>query len=136
VAVVPEPFECAVCPDREVVVVALSGELDIVTAPEAARTIGELLEAGFSKVTVDLTALTFIESTGLRMLLKASQAAAERGCRFTLVQGPDAVDRVFVLTNLHSHFTFEPRPSAISTGPRLVAVPWDEPPRPTPQEAA
>jgi anti-sigma B factor antagonist len=101
------PFQCAVKPDREVVVVALSGELDLVTAPAAARAVSELLDAGFAKVTVDLSGLTFIDVTGLHMLVAASCAAAARSCALSLIPGPDPVQRAFVLTGLDSHFTFE-----------------------------
>lgn len=106
-AVVPLPFECEVRPDRELVVVTLSGELDLATTPEAAKTIGELVEAGFERLRVDLSRLSFIDSSGLRMLIRASRAAAERGCEFTVVPGSEAVQRAFEVTRLHSHFTFE-----------------------------
>ena len=125
--IAPAPkFGCEVHPDRRCVSVVVSGELDLVTAPEVASTLDDLVRAGFFKVTVDLRGLTFIGSTGLRVLLAASCTAAEHGCVFTLIRGSDVVHRPFVLTGLDAEFEFESdrgRPSG--TGEKLRwANPW------------
>lgn len=103
----PPLFASDVQPDRERVIVSFSGELDIASVPQAWTTLEELLEAGFSKVTVDLRDLTFLDSTGLRLLVSASRMADELGCELTLVAGPEAVQRAFTLSALDTVFTFE-----------------------------
>jgi anti-sigma B factor antagonist len=102
------PVTCEVVPDRERVVVLVSGELDLLTAPEVRTTLGELLSAGFDKVTVDLSGLTFIDSTGLRLLVTASTQAREHDCEFSLVPGSPGVRRAFEVSGLDTAFTFEP----------------------------
>jgi anti-sigma B factor antagonist len=101
------PFQSVVEPDRAVAVLALWGELELATAPQVAASIRDLVEAGFPKVEVDLSGLTFIDSTGLQTLVEGSRLASQYGCALSLVPGSDAVQRTFVLTGLDSCFTFE-----------------------------
>ena len=106
------PFQCVVEPDRDVAVVSLSGELDLATAPKVATCVRELVEADFRSVKVDLTGVTFIDSTGLRTLVEASRFADQYDAALTLIAGPDAVQRAFTLTGLDRCLTFEPPPPA------------------------
>src|SRR5947207_1691004 len=46
-------------------VVAVAGEIDLFTAPELKAAIGEALESGRTRIVVDLTATTFLDSTAL-----------------------------------------------------------------------
>ncbi|MGZ4173262.1 MAG: STAS domain-containing protein [Solirubrobacteraceae bacterium] len=86
-------------------VLSLQGELDLSTAP--------LLEQGLqdvdsvSGITVDLSGLEFMDSTGLRALLLAQEGARDRGQDFSLRRGPPAVQRVFELTRTDTQFSFE-----------------------------
>ena len=49
---------------------------------------------------VDLSKLTFLDSTGLRCIVTADERAREEGRRIVIVRGPDAVQRVFSITRL------------------------------------
>ena len=49
---------------------------------------------------VDLSKLTFLDSTGLRCIVTADERAREQGRRIVIVRGPDAVQRVFTITRL------------------------------------
>jgi anti-anti-sigma factor len=51
-------------------------------------------------VIVDLRGLTFIDSTGLGVLVRAHQVAKEHQRRFGLVRGNGQVDRLLSLTGL------------------------------------
>ena len=59
-------------------VVTLSGELDISTSPDLQDALAELTDAK-RKVTVDLSELEFIDSTGLAALLGAHKDLTEHG---------------------------------------------------------
>jgi anti-anti-sigma factor len=86
--------------DDEVKVVALRGELDFDEAPAFGRVLEELRTDGAQKVVVDLSELTFIDSSGISVLVTSARAAsAERG---TLVlASPNAhVRRVFDIVKL------------------------------------
>ncbi len=106
-------FTCDVIPDRERVIVQLSGELDLTCAPEVRQTLDELLSAGFEQIVIDLRGLRFLDSTGLSALLASHRSARERGCELTLTRAPDAVQRIFEVTGLESEFAFQTtRPGA------------------------
>lgn len=94
----PPPFRLEVEPHRRTVVVAAHGEIDIATAGDVARSLRELIDAGFRRIALDLREVSFIDSTGLRAVLEARAASAEAGVEFALVPGPQAVQRLFELT--------------------------------------
>src|SRR4051812_21130667 len=96
-AISPE-FFCDVQPDRERVIVAVSGELDLAAAPQLAATIDKLVDVGFGRIVVDLRPLTFLDSAGVHALISASDTAERRGCALSLVRGSRGVQRIFELT--------------------------------------
>ena len=106
-AAIPPPFHCDVQPDRDRVIVRLSGDFDLFAAPAVVDTITELLDVGFTRIVVDLRRLSFIDSTGLQSLLTMRARAHERGATFALVHGPHAVERIFEITETTSLFAFE-----------------------------
>jgi anti-sigma B factor antagonist len=94
------PFRCEVVPDGDVVQVRPFGELDIATAPQVAAPLGELSADGHRKVVLDLAGLTFVDSTGMRVIVEAHQAAARHGIEFEVLPGPPAVQRAFEVAGL------------------------------------
>jgi anti-anti-sigma factor len=91
-------FEVHVRPDRDVVHVEPTGELDMATAPLVRQCVDDLVGAGFTHLVIDLRALEFIDCSGLQLLLELDAGARGDGWRMTLVQGDDAVRRLFALT--------------------------------------
>jgi anti-anti-sigma factor len=87
-------------------VIALSGELDIASAPVLQSKVVELCTDGARSVVVDLSELTFIDSTGLRTIMGARSLCDERSCDFSLVPGGRSIQRLFVLTGLSEHLPF------------------------------
>src|SRR4051794_8096219 len=65
----PEPFAIEVRPARERVVVAPRGELDLATTEGLEAEIDGLVNAGFAEIVLDLRGLSFIDSTGLCLVL-------------------------------------------------------------------
>ena len=100
----PEPFRIEVRSDRDRVVVAPRGELDLATAPEMAAEIDGLVERGFDAIVVDLRATSFIDSTAVHMLLRQVD---RHDARITVIDGPRAVSRVFDLAGVRSALPFE-----------------------------
>ena len=83
---VVEPFAIDTDEREDRVVVAPRGELDMASAPELEQAVMPRLEAG-DWVVLDLRALEFIDSSGLRVVVGAHRTAEERGSRFTCVRG-------------------------------------------------
>jgi anti-sigma B factor antagonist len=78
----------------------LRGELDISSAPSLEEALGRIESTGPPVLVIDLRALEFMDSTGLRTIVAADQRARAQGRRVTIVRGPEAVDRVFSVTRL------------------------------------
>jgi anti-sigma B factor antagonist len=80
--------------------VALVGELDLSTVAKVQEELRRV-EAGSPRtVVVDLSKLTFLDSTGLRCIVTADERARDQGRRVVIVRGPDPVQRVFTITRL------------------------------------
>lgn len=78
--------------------VAVRGELDLFTTPRLAEALDAVAGAG-RRVVLDLRGLEFMDSTGLAVILRYHQRAREAGAfDFVVVRGPEAVDRVFRIT--------------------------------------
>jgi anti-sigma B factor antagonist len=103
-----EPFgiSAAVSGARHVLV--LSGELDIGSAPELAAVLDRLAPDAVTALTIDLSRLSFMDSTGLHALLTARELCAARKCEFALIPGPRPIQRVFELCGLLDELPFEP----------------------------
>jgi anti-sigma B factor antagonist len=91
-------FEVAVKEETRGAVVTVSGELDVASSQTLEHELTKLQSV--ATVVVDLRGLTFIDSTGLGVLVRAHQLAKEQGRRFGLVRGNGQVDRLLNLTGL------------------------------------
>jgi anti-sigma B factor antagonist len=108
----PPDFHCDVIPERDRVRVAPAGELDRVTTPQLERTIGELRQAGFDHIILDLRHLHFLDSAGLRLVLDLDASARADSHTLALVAGPPKIQRVFEISGTLDQlpFTNDPRP--------------------------
>lgn len=86
--------------DNRTHVVKPHGEIDAVTAPKLGRRLLLLADEGKTWVVVDLSSVTFIDSTGLGVLLNALRSLGRRDGRLVLVCPNDRVLRPFQITGL------------------------------------
>jgi anti-sigma B factor antagonist len=92
--------------DGDVHTVAVDGEIDIATAGHVEQ---ELLRAEATDATaivLDLSKLSFIDSTGIRMLVMADARTRADGCRLTLRRPPDSVLRVLLIAGVAERLPF------------------------------
>ncbi len=91
----------------DVAVIALQGELDV---SGAERLEGELDRIASAQdpgaIVLDLSALDFMDSTGLRLVVLADQRTREQGRAFALVRGGADVQRVFEITRMTDRLRF------------------------------
>ncbi len=80
--------------------IALSGELDIATGPDLEQALDTQLTQGDGDVVLDLRDVTFIDSSGLRVVLVASRSATAAGRRLVVVPGDGQVIRVIRLAQV------------------------------------
>jgi anti-sigma B factor antagonist len=83
--------------DEQSLAVSAFGDLDIDSAPAFEDSVLHALESGVSSIVLDLAGVTFIDPTGLRVLLWA--AAPARGERIRIDRGSPAVRRLLELTH-------------------------------------
>jgi anti-sigma B factor antagonist len=80
-------------------VVSLAGELDLSTIPRIEGRLFEQLRS-HPGVVVDLTRLSFIDSSGIGLLIKAFRALDEGGRLHTVIAPGSQVERVFRLAGI------------------------------------
>lgn len=85
----------------------LRGELDIASVPTLEAAVTRLCAEGRTAITLDLSRLVFIDSTGLAAIVLAGKLCEKNGFEFSLVQGPSAVRRLFELTGLIDVLPFQ-----------------------------
>ncbi len=90
-----------------VALVAVAGELDLATAPRLEAELGDAQGAGLD-VTLDLAGLEFFDSTGLTLLLRASDRARDGGGALALTAPPPCVRAVVEVTRTGDVLPFAP----------------------------
>ena len=90
-------------------VVSVTGEIDAFTSPALEQEIEWVLGDGASSAVVDLAEVGFMDSTALRVLLKALPRFTKRGGKLVLVSDDRRVLRTLEITGLDMKFTVEPK---------------------------
>ena len=90
-----------------VAVVSPAGRIDSNTSADLERSIFQRLDAGEARLVVDLAAVEYISSAGLRILLKAANAARNKGGSLVLCAMGPSVREVFGLAGLVPIFAIE-----------------------------
>jgi anti-anti-sigma factor len=78
----------------------LGGELDMAARFQAEQAIDALLAEPVEQLVVDLGEVTFVDSTGMGMVLELHDRARTEGFRLRLLRGPKDVQRVFELAGV------------------------------------
>ena len=101
--------------DDDTHVVAVAGEIDLFTAPEFKQRMSELIDAGRSRLVVDLSETTFIDSSSLGVLIGAHRRLKLRGGALLVVCENEAIAKTFKITGLDGVFTIAPTVEAALT---------------------
>jgi anti-anti-sigma factor len=94
------------------VTLALAGELDIDSAPRLHDALTKIVADDVRALTLDLSRLAFIDSSGLAAIVYASRLCERRGCELELVRGAENVQRVFDVSGLGPSLPFRTRASS------------------------
>lgn len=96
-------------------IVCVSGEIHLTTAPRFWDRLNSIIESGKTRLVLDLSAVEFIDSTGLSVLLNGLRLVNQRGGRMALVCTNPTVLRLFQITSLDSTFDiFDERAAALA----------------------
>lgn len=77
------------------ITLAISGKLDSVTQAELTRELEMIFETNLTGLVFDLSALEYISSAGLRVLLSARKKAQEIGATMRIVKATESVREIF-----------------------------------------
>jgi anti-sigma B factor antagonist len=107
----PESFHCETRQDGDRWWVQPFGELDLDTAPQLEHELAAARSAGAQRLVLDLRALRFMDSTGLRLVIRWDTAAKDEAFAFAIVPGSEVVQRVFRITGMDEHLQVAEPPS-------------------------
>ncbi len=95
----PSPFRVRTEASAEVLKVIAEGEIDLDAAPALRSALGAAELDASRPVVLDLSPVTFIDSSGIGVLVEAAQRADADGRRLSIIGCP-AVDRVIEIAGL------------------------------------
>jgi anti-anti-sigma factor len=98
--------------DGDTIRIALAGEFDLSNAAQLEDALKEVEVERPQLLVLDLRDLTFMDSTGLRVMVSADARARDDSRRLAVVQGPESVHRVFRITGLDDHLEIVESPEA------------------------
>ncbi|UQU62493.1 STAS domain-containing protein [Couchioplanes caeruleus] len=95
------PFDCTIEREGETMVVVPEGDVDVVNAAVLRQVLQQVVERrDCTRLDIDMSAVTFLDSSGLGMLVAAQRAAAAQGIALQLQKPGPMVRMVLEVTNL------------------------------------
>jgi anti-sigma B factor antagonist len=86
-------------------VIAVSGEIDVATAPQLREYLHRVIAQGESSIVLDLLGVTFLDSTALGVLVGALKRCRELGGDLYVVVADPRIMKIFEITGLSNVFT-------------------------------
>jgi anti-sigma B factor antagonist len=98
------------------VLVSTTGELDLATSPLLEQETRALVARGARHVTIDLSRLTFVDSSGLRVLILLHERSLEDGWQLSLTAPSEQARAVFRISGADEHLPFVEQLHDVSEG--------------------
>lgn len=95
-------------------VLAVGGEIDVYTAPKLRDAITDLVTAGVYEIVVDMSAVEFLDSTGLGVLVGGLKKVRGHDGSLQLVCHQERLLKIFRITGLAKVFTIHPTVDALA----------------------
>jgi anti-sigma B factor antagonist len=93
-------------------VLPLEGEIDLHVSPRVSEKLGEIIKPKPSRVVVDLSRVTYIDSSGLAVLISGMQDVEDYGGRFAIAGLQENVRSIFETARLDNVFLIYPHVDA------------------------
>jgi len=100
------PFEIESVRGQDGARLTLLGELDIATVPRVEAAVNATLTAQVRTLTIDLSKLGFVDSSGLRLFIVLDQRAEAEGWTLRLVRPAEHVLKVFRISGVEENLPF------------------------------
>lgn len=101
----------------DLTVVSVGGEIDVYTAPSLRETLDEHVAAGRTHLVVDLEGVSFMDSTGLGVLVGRLKLVRAQNGSLRLVCSSERILKVFAITGLDKVFQIFPTVDEAVTAP-------------------
>jgi anti-sigma B factor antagonist len=85
-------------------VLTLRGEIDVYTAPRLRQAIIDLVDGGASHIIIDMSAVDFLDSTGLGVLVGGLKRVRVKDGSLSIVTSQDKILKIFDITGLNKVF--------------------------------
>jgi anti-sigma B factor antagonist len=102
------PFAVTTTSDGTAATLTVDGELDLATVAQLDAALEQVQANGSTMLCLDLAKVRFMDSTGLRCLLRARRRAQDDGRRLLLTNLPSGVERLFEVTGVGRVFEITP----------------------------
>ena len=89
-------------------VLPLDGEIDLHVSPRVAVSLGQMIKQKPAKLIVDLSRVSYMDSSGLAVLIEAMQGVEEYGGIFALAGMQETVRSIFEIARLDQVFRIFP----------------------------
>jgi anti-sigma B factor antagonist len=90
-------------------VLKVAGEIDVYTAPEFRIAVNKAIDAGSIDLIIDLTDVSYIDSSGFGALLGAVKVVKPKNGSINLAGCNEAIDRMLAITRLNTVFGIYPK---------------------------
>ena len=94
--------------EQESNVLPLDGEIDLHVSPEVAASLRTMIENKPKHVVIDLTKVTYLDSSGLAVLIEGMQNVQEYGGKFAVAGLQESVKHIFDIARLDQVFRIFP----------------------------
>jgi anti-sigma B factor antagonist len=111
-----EAFEVVTDSGDGYVLVSVVGELDVATAPRLRKNLNKALDETRPTLVMDLTEVTFIDSTALGVLIETSKLCDANGGTMRIAVSEPRILKVFEITGLTELFDIRPNRSEAIAG--------------------
>jgi anti-sigma B factor antagonist len=98
----------AILPNPRPNVLPLDGEIDLHISPRVAVSLAQIIQKKPDRVVVDLSRVTYLDSSGLAVLIEAMQNTEEYGGKFSLAGLQENVRSIFEIARLDQVFRIFP----------------------------
>jgi len=89
-------------------VLPLEGEIDLHVSPEVAESLRTMIAQKPTVIVVDLSKVTYFDSSGLAVLIESMQKVHEYGGKFALAGAQESVQHIFEIARLDQVFQIFP----------------------------
>jgi anti-sigma B factor antagonist len=104
--IVPSPLEIVIREQGTTTTIAVAGEWDLEDRQATRRAIGTAFRRSPESVVLDLSQLSFIDSSGIHVIVELQRRSAQHNIRLVIVPGCRAVQRPFELLRLSCALPF------------------------------